>query len=77
MTILNRRLVAASLAAAALIGWAQPSAAIDFTNSAFIQVASVNTSIPVGHLEFCRSGPGGCQANSRVEPAVSLDETNW
>ena len=77
MTILNRRLAAASLAAAALIGWAQPSAAIDLTNSAFIQVASVNTSIPVGHLEFCRSRPGECQANSRVEPAVSLDETNW
>jgi predicted transglutaminase-like cysteine proteinase len=72
-----KRLIAAGLAVAALAGWAQPSQAIDFSNAAFIQVASTNASIPVGHLDFCRSRPAECQANGRVEPAVALTEANW
>ncbi|KQN74183.1 MULTISPECIES: transglutaminase-like cysteine peptidase [unclassified Devosia] len=77
MTINFRRLGAAGIAVAALAGWAQPSAALDFTNAAYIQVASTNTSIPVGHLDFCRQRPGECMPNSVVESAVTLNETNW
>ncbi|WP_449395525.1 transglutaminase-like cysteine peptidase [Devosia riboflavina] len=77
MAIRNRRLMVASLAAVTLAVWAQPSAAIDFTNAAYVQVASTNTSIPVGHLDFCRSRPGECQANGSVEAAVTLTEGNW
>lgn len=77
MTINLRRLAATGLAIATLAGWAQPSAAIDFSNAAYIQVASTNTSIPVGHLDFCRQRPGECGPNKIVEAAVSLNEANW
>ncbi|MGV3575540.1 MAG: transglutaminase-like cysteine peptidase [Devosia sp.] len=77
MAIRNKRLVVATVATAAFAIWAQPSAAIDFTNAAYLQVASTNTSIPVGHLDFCRTRPNECQANPTVEAAVTLTETNW
>jgi len=77
MAIQFRRYIAATLAMATLASWAQPSAAIDFTNAAFVQVAQGNASIPVGHLDFCRSRPAECQANPTVEPAVALNEANW
>jgi len=77
MTFNYKRLIAATLAAATLAIWAVPSAAIDFTNAAFVQVASGNASIPVGHLDFCRSRPDECQPNDKVAPAVELNEANW
>ncbi|WP_291405941.1 transglutaminase-like cysteine peptidase [Devosia sp.] len=77
MAIKNMRLMAAGMAAAVLAMWAQPSAAVDFTNAAFVRVASTNTSIPVGHLDFSRSRPAECQANSVVEDAATLTEGNW
>lgn len=61
----------------ALLGFSAPVSAVDFTNAAFIRVAEGNTSIPVGHLEFCRSRPGECMANDQVVPAVALNEGNW
>lgn len=77
MPIRNQRLLSAILALSTLAAWAQPGAAIDFSNAAFVQVAQTNTSIPVGHLEFCRSRPDECQPNPSVEPAVGLTEHNW
>lgn len=74
---IRNKLSLVAFAAAAALAWVQPSAAIDFTNAAFVQVASVNTSIPVGHLDFCRSRPGECQANSSVQDAVTLTAANW
>lgn len=35
------------------------------------------TSIPVGHLEFCRARPGECTPNTDLVPAVALDEARW
>lgn len=61
----------------ALIMLAQPVAALDLTNVAFIQTAAGNTSIPVGHLEFCKSRPAECRAHDQVVPATVLTETNW
>lgn len=74
---IRNKLSLVAFAAAAALAWAQPSAANDFTNAAFVQVASVNTSIPVGHLDFCRSRPGECQANANVQDAVTLTDANW
>ncbi|MCW5721488.1 MAG: transglutaminase-like cysteine peptidase [Devosia sp.] len=69
------------LLAGALVGLAlgvsAPAMAMDFTNVAYVQVASSNTSIPVGHLEFCRSRPGECQAYDQVVPAMTLTDANW
>lgn len=77
MNTYYKRLIAAGMAVSTLALGALPSAAIDFSNAAFVQVASVNTSIPVGHLDFCRSRPGECQANNVVQDAVALTEENW
>lgn len=77
MAIQIKRFMAIGMAVVALAIWAQPSAAIDFSNAAFVQVASTNTSIPVGHLDFCRSRPSECQANATIEDAVTLTEGNW
>lgn len=74
---IRNKLSLVAFAAGAALAWAQPSAATDFTNAAFVQVASVNTSIPVGHLDFCRSRPGECQANANVQDAVTLTDANW
>lgn len=59
------------------LGMSAPAMAMDFTNVAYVQVASGNSSIPVGHLEFCRSRPGECQAHSEVVPAKALTDENW
>lgn len=58
---------------------ASPAAAdtVDFTNVAFVQTATGTTSIPVGHLEFCRTRPDECRPNANVVSAQTLDETNW
>ena len=77
MAIDKKRLATIAMVAMASAGWAQPSAAVDFTNAAFVQTSSGNASIPVGHLDFCRSRPEECQPNANVQSAVSLTETNW
>jgi len=69
-------LLAGALAGLAL-GMSAPALAMDFNNVAYVQVASTNTSIPVGHLEFCRSRPGECRANDEVVPAMTLTDANW
>ncbi|ODT67855.1 MAG: transglutaminase [Pelagibacterium sp. SCN 63-23] len=61
----------------AFLALANPAAAQDFTNVAYTQNLSGNTSIPVGHLEFCQSRPAECRAYDQVVPAVTLTETNW
>lgn len=77
MSIRNQRLLPAIVALSTLLAWAQPSAAVDFSNAAFVQVAAENTSIPVGHLEFCQARPDECQPNAEISPAVTLTESNW
>jgi len=56
---------------------ATPAAALDLTNVAFVQTATGNTSIPVGHAEFCKTRPAECQANANPVLAVNLDEARW
>jgi predicted transglutaminase-like cysteine proteinase len=56
---------------------AAPAAAMDFTNVAFIQTTGGNTSIPVGHMEFCRTHASECQAYDQVVSATTLTDTSW
>ena len=61
----------------AFLALANPAAALDLTNVAFVQTAGGTTSIPVGHLEFCQSRPAECQAHDTVVAAAALTEANW
>src|SRR5690606_25284758 len=70
-------LLATAIAGLGLMSSAPAALAMDFTNVAYVQVASGNTSIPVGHLEFCRARPGECQSNDQIVPAMSLTDANW
>lgn len=56
---------------------AAPAAALDLTNAAFIQTSSSRTSVPVGHLEFCKSRPDECRQYDEVVPAAALNEERW
>jgi predicted transglutaminase-like cysteine proteinase len=56
---------------------AMPAAALDLSNVAFVRIASGNTSIPVGHAEFCKARPAECKANADPLLAVTLDEGRW
>lgn len=71
---LRAALLGALLALAAAVA---PAQALDTTNVAFVQVASGNTSIPVGHAEFCQSRPEECRPHSNPVAAVELTEGLW
>ncbi|AVF05035.1 MULTISPECIES: transglutaminase-like cysteine peptidase [Devosia] len=77
MTLIKKGLLAGLLTALFAIAPAAPSAALDLTNIAYVQTSSGTTSIPVGHLEFCKSNPTECRGYDRVEPATVLDDRNW
>ncbi|WP_338719543.1 transglutaminase-like cysteine peptidase [Devosia sp. XK-2] len=77
MAFNKKGLLTGLLIALFAIAPAAPSAALDLTNIAFIQTHAGTTSIPVGHLEFCKSNPGECRAYDRVVPATILDDHNW
>jgi len=62
---------------AAFLAIAAPVAALDFTNVAFAQTAAGRTSIPVGHLEFCKTHPSECQPYDSIVQATTLTEENW
>ena len=71
---LRKALIGAILALTAI---AAPVQALDFTNVAYIQAGTAPTSIPVGHLEFCKTRPQECGPNKNIVEAVSLDERLW
>lgn len=76
----NTGRTAAILGAALMLALgASPATAdtVDFTNVAFVQTASGTTSIPVGHLDFCRTRPDECRPNASVVQVQALDEGNW
>lgn len=77
MTLIKKGLLAGLLTALFAIASAAPSAALDLTNIAYVQTNSGTTSIPVGHLEFCKSNPAECRGYDRVVPATVLDDQNW
>ena len=71
---LGAALMGAFMALAAIIS---PTHALDTTNVAFVQTVGGNTSIPVGHAEFCNSRPDECRANANPVELVSLTEGLW
>lgn len=71
---LRAALMGAILALAAI---AAPVQALDTSNVAFVQTATVATSIPVGHMEFCKARPQECGPNANPVTAVSLDDQLW
>lgn len=75
MAFNTKALLAAIIGAFCML--ANPAAAVDFTNVAFVQTAKGTTSIPVGALEFCHSHPDECRPNAQVVPAMTLDDANW
>ena len=77
MTSIKKGLLAGLLTALFAIAPAAPSAALDLTNIAYVQTSSGTTSIPVGHLEFCKSNPAECRGYDRVDAAAVLNDQNW
>jgi predicted transglutaminase-like cysteine proteinase len=71
---LRAALLGAILALAAFVA---PVQAQDATNIAFIQTSTTATSIPVGHLKFCKSRPEECRANVNPVATVPLDDQRW
>ena len=49
---------------------------VDFTNVAFAPVTG-ETSIPVGHADFCKRYPNECGVNATVVEDVHLGTDNW
>ena len=77
MSFNKKGLLAGLIAAIVALAPATPTAALDFSNVAFVQTIAGTTSIPVGHLEFCTSHPGECGANDRIVPAMELTDNTW
>ena len=71
---LGAALMGALMALAASIS---PTQAFDTANVAFVQTVGGNTSIPVGHAEFCKSRPDECRAFAHPVELVSLTEGLW
>jgi predicted transglutaminase-like cysteine proteinase len=71
---LRNALLGAILALAASL---VPAQALDITNVAFVQTVGGTTSIPVGHLEFCKARPAECRAHANPVGAVTLTEGLW
>ena len=71
---LRAALLGAILALAAL---AAPVQALDITNVAFVQTVGGTTSIPVGHMEFCKTRPHECRAHADPIGAVTLAPDLW
>ena len=66
----------AAIVAFAVLTTASLADQIDTTNVAFASVAGA-TSIPVGHVEFCKSHRGECTVNANPVAVISLTEVLW
>ncbi|SFZ83408.1 Predicted transglutaminase-like cysteine proteinase [Devosia enhydra] len=74
---MSMRFVLAIAALAGAMLMAAPAAkAVDFTHIAFAQIKQ-ETSIPVGHADFCRDRPSECRPHADVVGAMSLTEQRW
>lgn len=74
----NKGLRAALLGAIlALAAFVAPVQALDITNVAFVQTVGGTTSIPVGHMEFCKTRPHECRAHADPIGAVTLTPDLW
>jgi predicted transglutaminase-like cysteine proteinase len=67
-----------AVAFAAALGFSAPTMAgqINFAHAAYAPVAG-QTSIPIGHSEFCKVNSHECGPFARVVGAVDLDEGLW
>lgn len=67
-----------AVAAMAILILTMPSQATeaDFTNPAFAQVVGPTT-VPVGHVEFCKSHSGECGPNTGAVGAIELTDARW
>jgi predicted transglutaminase-like cysteine proteinase len=52
------------------------AAAVDFSNPAFAP-SGAQTTIPIGHYEFCKAHPGDCVPRGAAVSAVTLTEKAW
>ena len=59
-----------------LAGPAQAAQLVDFTNVAFAPVTG-ETSIPVGHADFCKRYPAECGMNPTVVDDIHLTPQSW
>jgi predicted transglutaminase-like cysteine proteinase len=70
------RALAVALAATLCCTASALAGQINFANAAFAPVSG-QTSVPIGHHEFCKLHPGECGAFDRVVDAAALDEGRW
>ncbi|MBE0577849.1 transglutaminase-like cysteine peptidase [Devosia sp.] len=73
---MSRRVIAAFVFATMFLVPSTVALAIDLANPAFAPSGEL-TSIPIGHMEFCRSRPLECVRNPVMVPAVALDQVLW
>lgn len=79
MNTINKSLLAAAFAFTAMLASVLPGHAaqtVDFTNVAFARVSGP-TSIPIGHIEFCKTHRDECTMHARVVEAMPLDDMRW
>ncbi|MCF6343925.1 MAG: transglutaminase-like cysteine peptidase [Devosiaceae bacterium] len=50
---------------------------INFNNLAFAKAGNVQTSIPIGHAEFCKIWPKECGKNKENVSAITLTQALW
>ena len=74
--IIGRVVGLALLGLTALNAPADAAQLVDFTNVAFAPVTG-ETSIPVGHADFCKRYPNECTINATVVDDVHLAGDNW
>jgi len=65
-----------ALGAALAAGPATAAPQANFTNAAYAPVSG-QTSIPVGHADFCKRYPSECTVNATVVDDVHLTPQNW
>lgn len=61
----------------ALAAFAAPAQALDLSNVAYAQTVGTQTSIPVGHMQFCQNHADECRPHKNVVEAVSLTSDLW
>lgn len=66
----------ALLALSTFIAPAQASGNVDLSNPAFASVIG-NTSIPIGHAQFCQTRPGECSFHASVRETAPLSQGRW
>lgn len=76
MSITKRGLLRTMMIAAAIVFSAHGASAIDLSHEAFARTIGP-TSIPIGHMEFCRRNRIECGPNQSVSEVEALSEQRW